>query len=199
MFTVGPDAFGNEAAAVEGFLRPDDGGPIVLSTMRVSGYGDDTHPANGGNCGGNSDAFTLQTDTGILQFFVLNEIGHRADTEGGASGGPIIQDSTGRVIGIHNTSLCEVAAFNSGVAFTKNNLADAINAFQGTNAIHLDAAAASGGDGTAFEPFDQLAEAVTATPTNGKLVIVAGSYAGSATVDKHIDIVMPVGGVTLGD
>ena len=126
VFSVNPDGLGVEAATVEGFFRPDDGGPIPFSTLRVTGCGNDTHPDNGGACNGNSNAFTLQTGTGILEFNLFNEIGHRVDTEGGTSGGPIIQESTGRVIGIHNTSLCELEAFNTGVSFTKNNLADAI-------------------------------------------------------------------------
>jgi hypothetical protein len=199
VFTVLNDGLGNNPAVVEGFLRPDDDIPGIFSTLRVTGYGNDTHPNNGGNCNGNSDASTLQTDTDILQFKIFNEIGHRVDTEGGDSGAPIIDDNTGRVVGIHNTSLCNVEFTNSGVAFTKNNLADAVNSFQGSNAVHLDHAAPSGGDGTAFQPFDDLADAVNATPSGGTLVIVAGSYSGSITIDTRMDIVLPVGGATLGD
>ena len=39
----------------------------------------------------------------------------------------------------------------------------------------------------------------TQTPNGGNLVIVSGTYSGSATIDKPLEIVMPVGGVTLGD
>jgi|GEM_PF-1745290 len=200
VFTVGPDANGNEAAANEGFLRPDNGGPLPFLNLRVAGYGrDNLDPVGGGLCIGNSDSFTLQTALGSLEYFDAPEIGHSAFTVPTSVGSPIIQDVTGRAIGIHNQTTCEVGSINSGVAFTKRKLADAINSFQGANAVHLDAEASAGGDGSVFDPFDELAEAVDATPEGGRLVIVTGSYAGAATIDKQIDIITPVGGVTLGD
>jgi V8-like Glu-specific endopeptidase len=199
VFSVGTDASGNPVGAVEGFLRPEVALPLPGTNITVTGYGGDTHPNNGNPCQANSSSETLQTESGLLVFAALNEIAYKVDTEGGDSGGPIIRTSNGRALGIHNTSLCEVEVFNSGVAFTKDNLADAVNSFQGSDAVHLDAAIGNGGDGTALAPFNELDEAVSAVSAGGKLVVVTGSYSGSATIDKEVEFVLPVGGVTFGD
>lgn len=199
VFRVNLNGLGKDAALEEGFLRPDNDGAGIGTTIRVTGYGDDTHPNNGGQCGGNSRAYTLQTNTGPVEFVLAKKILHKADTEGGNSGSPIIKESTGRAVGIHNAGLCNLELFNSGVSFKKDLIQDAINGFHGSNAVHLDAAAPSDGDGSAFDPYDGLSEAVDATPAGGKLVIVTGTYSGAVTIEKEMDIINPVGAVDLGD
>lgn len=198
VFTVGPDDQGNEAALVEGFLRPDNDGPIPHSLVRVTGYGRDIVPPTATLCGGNSDSFTLQTDAAFYENFESNQIGYRIDTAAGNYGSPIIQEGTDRVIGVHNADTCVDVFTPHGIAFTKRTLADAVNSFQGPSAVHLDAAAASGGDGSIFDPYRSLNDAVNATPAGGTLVIVTGSYSGAVTIDKELEIVTPVGGATLG-
>jgi len=100
--------------------------------VRVTGYGLDQSPPERN--------LTQQTNAGKFLGKVStnpHQIRHRADTEGGNSGGPIEQVSsaganTGIAIGIHTNAGCDKgdSTGNSGTAFTHPKLFQAIKDFK---------------------------------------------------------------------
>lgn len=97
--------------------------PVPGSTVEVIGYGVDAGnatPCSFPSCTNQGqDNQVSQIATGPLVSVVDHLIEHRADTCGANSGSPIIDQGTGRVIGIHTHAGCNAAGgSNGGTALT---------------------------------------------------------------------------------
>ncbi|MBM4357865.1 MAG: right-handed parallel beta-helix repeat-containing protein [Deltaproteobacteria bacterium] len=57
-----------------------------------------------------------------------------------------------------------------------------------SGAVHVDVAAASGGDGTADGPFTSLAAAIAKAPSGGRVVVAAGEYDEAVVIDKPLSL-----------
>jgi V8-like Glu-specific endopeptidase len=87
------------------------------SQLRVTGYGVDGPPPYFGSQGQrNSDNQTQQTHIGSNMNSSGNVIRHSSDTQGGNSGSPIIDESTGFAIGIHTHGGCIDLGYNHGTS-----------------------------------------------------------------------------------
>ncbi|MFO0839949.1 MAG: hypothetical protein U1D55_15670 [Phycisphaerae bacterium] len=182
-----------------------------MTTVRITGFGIDNTPA--GTTGGeNAQTLTNQTATGLY----LGEspgplFWHKyiVDTTSGNSGSPIIWDAQGVAIGIHTNSGCALfGGSNTGTSFETDALENAMNAFAGPAAVHVDAGmpALATEDGTAFRPFDRVPDGVAAVSDGGTLVIVLGNYtslAGNVATmgadGKAFRVIAPVGTVVIGN
>ena len=91
-------------------------------------------------------------------------------------------------------------SFNGGTTFTNAALVTAINNFPGANARYVDNGypAWTTEDGTAFRPFDLVAEGVNAAPAGGIVSVVAGSYPRALTINQSVRLEAPVGTVVIG-
>ena len=110
----------------------------VAGAVTVNGFGVDGDAGAGGN---NAAACTCtpanatgqrnqvqQTNAGALVVGAANQVDHTVDTCGGNSGGPIILNASGLVIGIHTHGGCNIAqAYNSGTEITLAALQTAIS------------------------------------------------------------------------
>ncbi len=89
------------------------------STIRITGYGvDDSPPGSSG--GRNADNQTQQTNAGPSAGSSGTTMRYRADTEGGNSGSPVIDEATGRAVGVHTHGGC---SFNSNKGTSTFNAA----------------------------------------------------------------------------
>jgi hypothetical protein len=86
--------------------------------IRITGYG--VFPASGAR---NNLNQTQQTNVGTLHSVTATSIGHRADSSGGNSGGPVIHENTGDVIGIHTHGGCSPTGSTSSNKGTRVDLA----------------------------------------------------------------------------
>lgn len=178
--------------------------PASLGPVQVTGCGVDTTPG-----GSNSDNKTLQTSAG----FFLGEstgssstdlsVSYGVDTTGGSSGSPVISLVDDIVFGIHTTAGCSSTG-NSGTSFEVNALEAAINSYTASTFEHVDQGHPDvpTETGSAYRPWDSVAEAVSDVGSGGTVSIVAGSYTqadGNAfTTNKAMTLVAPVGTVTIG-
>jgi hypothetical protein len=175
------------------------------TTVRVSGYGTDDEPP-GSTGGRNADSQTLQTDSGSFLGEVVEGpsdayIEYIVDTMPASSGSPVIVHGTTVTIGIHTNGGCDPPDFgNTGTSFENDGLENAIQTFPvGANVMYVDKDhPVSQEDGTVFRPYDTVAEAVTAVPSGGNILIVIGSYAEQITINKDVTLVAPVGVVVIG-
>ncbi len=85
------------------------------SSITITGYGGALSELNK----------TQQTDTGTNEGRFGNVIKYAVDTDQGNSGSPVIDISTGKVIGIHTTASCPDSGFNFGTSFFNNAFWDA--------------------------------------------------------------------------
>lgn len=227
-FLVGANAdTGLSAHIAQGFFRLTDLVPAVDTTLRVTGYGLDNTPLGTGGSGAaccdstnddvcewncNADAYTLQTSTGLLDDISGAAIRHKVDTTPANSGSPIIWESNGLAIGIHDAGGCgsESADFtNGGTHFSQSTLASFINDLRGSNAVYVDTArnlTLPFAIGTVFKPFDTVAQGIAVVSNGGVVSIVEGSYTAAAgntfTVGadgKQMTLEAPVGVVTIGN
>ena len=212
-----------------GFFRMSRETPAVASTIRITGFGVDNTPPgpvanccafdNGGACthpNCNAQSRTLQTATGgYVGETVIgpSDIAHdyQADTEPANSGSPIIWNANGFAIGIHTHGGCTSGGggSNSGTSFENNGLESLLQGFLGANTEYVDFAAypnAPAENGTIFQPFNTVTEAVTAVASGGRIAIVEGSYtaaAGNTMImgadGKSFAVLAPVGTVTIGN
>ncbi len=227
-FLVGANSnTGLSAHVAQGFFRLTNLSPAVDTTLRVTGYGvDNTPPGTGGtgaaccdennddvcefNC--NSTSNTLQTNTGRLDEIGGGIIRHQVDTTPANSGSPIIWESNGLAIGIHDAGGCgsSSAGFtNGGTSFSQSTLAAFINDLRGNNAVYVDTArnlTPPFASGTVFMPFRTVAEGVAFVSNGGVVSIVAGNYPASVgntltagSGNKAMTIEAPVGIVTIGN
>ncbi len=83
-----------------------------LNTIRITGYGGDSGSRN----------FIQQTHSGPFSGFSGTRMSYKVDTEGGNSGGPVIDETTGYAVGIHTHGGCSTngGGSNSGTS-TYNN------------------------------------------------------------------------------
>jgi len=87
---------------------------LTPNSLRVTGYGVDGPPPDYGNSyPGNSDSQTQQTHVGSNVNSSGTVVGHTADTQPGNSGSPIIDESTGFVIGVHTHGGCTNSGGNN--------------------------------------------------------------------------------------
>lgn len=103
---------------------------ITPSQLRVTGYGVDGPPPNFGAWPGpwNSDNQTQQTHVGSNTSSSGNIVRHTADTQGGNSGGPIIDEGTGKAIGVHTNAGCtSTGGNNHGTSTYNSNFWSALN------------------------------------------------------------------------
>ncbi|MCB9890624.1 MAG: trypsin-like serine protease [Planctomycetes bacterium] len=100
------------------------GTPVSSTTIRITGYGVDRDQRNRSQ--------TQQTHTGPLATYSSSQtrLCYVVDTEGGNSGSPVIDDRTGKAIGIHTHGGCSTSGSgcNSGTAINRTDLQAAIQA-----------------------------------------------------------------------
>ena len=95
---------------------------LTPSQLRVTGYGVDGPPPNFGNPPPrNSDSQTQQTHVGSNANSSGTIIRHTADTQGGNSGSPIIDNLTGKAIGVHTHGGCSSTGGNNHGTSTYNS------------------------------------------------------------------------------
>jgi hypothetical protein len=175
--------------------------------VRITGYGvDETPPGTTG--GENSDSRTLQTDCGVLLWEVEDGASdvyfeYMADTEGAASGSPIIWEGTSVSLGIHEAGGCiegPLPVGNKGTSFENDTLEFALQNYSGPNRIYVDGGAPSLIEqGTVLRPFKTVAAAAGFVPTGGTLSIVNGVYSEAVTLSTAMTIATPVGPVIIGE
>lgn len=98
---LGPNSITGELPGNrQGFVEVSFDPPQENALLRITGYGKDRrHPTR---------TATQQTATGLLSAVRQNSatISYAVDTEPGNSGASIIDESTGKVIGVHTTGYC---------------------------------------------------------------------------------------------
>jgi V8-like Glu-specific endopeptidase len=212
-----------------GFFRMSREAPAAGNTIRITGFGVDNSPngpvANccatdsGGNCthpNCNAQNRTLQTATGPYVGETVasaTDIFHsyQTDTEPANSGSPVIWNANGFSIGIHTHGGCTSggAGDNDGTSFENSNLENLIAAFPGANTRYVDAVTypnSPAENGSIFQPYDTVTEAVATVVSGGRISIVEGSYtrANGNTMPMGADgksflVEAPVGTVTIGN
>lgn len=91
--------------------------PTTTPTIRITGYGTASGVRNQ----------VQQTHTGPFTSLVTNRLRYRVDTTGGNSGSPVINEATGRAVGIHTHGGCtNGGGSNSGTAIQHPQLQAAL-------------------------------------------------------------------------
>lgn len=88
-----------------------------LGTIRITGFGIDQ---------GNRNQ-VQQTHTGTYKGIFGTQIRYDADTEGGNSGSPVIEESTGKAIGVHTNGGCSSLGYNNGTSAKLTEFWSAMN------------------------------------------------------------------------
>lgn len=100
------------------------GTPVSSTTIRITGYGTDSDQRNRSQ--------TQQTHTGPLATWNTGatSLCYVVDTTGGNSGSPVVDERTGKAIGIHTHGGCSTngSGCNSGTAINRTDLQAAIAA-----------------------------------------------------------------------
>ncbi len=97
--------------------------PPTSATIRITGYGVDRDQRN--------RTQTQQTHAGPLSYLRSTRLCYVVDTEGGNSGSPVINDTTGKAVGIHTHGGCSTngSGCNSGTAILgRTDFINAMNA-----------------------------------------------------------------------
>ena len=180
--------------AQQAFYRMTNPDWIEAPPIRITGYGADDSSYN----------YIQQTSTGPYveeDSLGPSDVSHRylVDTEDGTSGGPIINAGNALTIGINTHFDCKKLSYNSGTSFENNNLEAAIRDFPGPNVKYTDKDhPAVSEDGTIFQPFATVGQAVTAVPSGGIVSVVAGFNNETLTITTAMTLTAPVGVVTIG-
>ncbi len=103
--------------------------PSQSGTFRLTGYGLDNTPITATN--------TQQTSLGGNVALVGDQIRHTVDSEGGNSGGPLIDETTGLAVGVHTHGGCTAAGFNTATNILKPALQSAITLQSGCATVPL--------------------------------------------------------------
>ncbi len=179
--------------------------PNSGNTIRITGFGVDNTPV--GTTGNrNAQNQTNQTHTG--GYLSENTGGSSADIEheyqvdtmGGNSGSPILWNSQNLAIGIHTNAGCSASNGNHGTSFEVNALESAINSFPGWGTEHVDRGHPMPvtESGSAYRPWDTVAEGVAAASSTGELSIVSGTYTeGYQLITKQLELEAPIGTVVI--
>ncbi len=101
-------------------------------TARLTGYGNDTSPTPERN-----NVQQTSADGASLPTVGSHLILHNADSDHGASGGPLIINGTSLTAGIHTTGACSFFTSNRGTSFNNGSLMSAINAVGGCAGVFL--------------------------------------------------------------
>ena len=111
VFKVNPSSFDYRPAGdVQGYYGINS--PLVRSTfLRIVGYGVDTEPTH---------HLAQQRGYGYLVKTDGSQLFHNVDTMGGNSGSAIVDNITGRVIGIHSHGGCGSTGTNGGTLIAMN-------------------------------------------------------------------------------
>jgi len=212
-----------------GFFRMTREAPAAAATIRVTGFGVDNSP-NGpvanccatdsvGNCthpNCNAQNRTLQTASGPYVGETVTSAtdifhSYQTDTEPANSGSPVVWNVNGFTIGIHTHGGCTSAGAgdNDGTSFENTNLESLIAVFPGANTRYVDVVQppnAPAENGTIFQPFNTVTEAVASVVSGGRIAIVEGSYTKlngntmtMGTGGKSFTVLAPVGTVTIGN
>jgi V8-like Glu-specific endopeptidase len=116
------------AGDVQGFYRVRAGAPANGSTLRITGYGQDTPDP--------TRNYAQQTHTGPLTA-VASRLQYQVDTQGGNSGSGVIEEATQQYVGAHTHGGCQTTGTgaNSGTSVALNAaFLNAVNAsLQRTN------------------------------------------------------------------
>jgi hypothetical protein len=185
------------------FFRMTREAPPTDHDIRVTGYGIDSDPP-GSTGDKNFQNVTLQTDAGsyVGERNSGANVWHEyvVDTRRASSGSPIIWRNYGFAIGIHTNGGCAPPDFgNNGTSFEHDPLENALQDFPGANTRYVDPVSmAPTQDGTIFQPYATILQAVNGTPTGGQISIVAGPYDEQITIDQAVTLIAPVGTVTIG-
>ena len=211
-----------------GFFRMTSQAPAAGTTIRITGCGVDNTPNgpvvnccatdSGGNCthpNCNAQSRTLQTATGGYVGETITSAtdifhSYQTDTEPANSGSPVIWNANGFTIGIHTHGGCTSGGGgdNDGTSFENSNLETLVANFPGANTRYVDVVQppnAPAENGTIFQPFNTVTEAVASVVNGGRIAIVEGSYtkAGNTMTmgadGKSFTLLAPVGTVTIGD
>jgi V8-like Glu-specific endopeptidase len=93
--------------------------------LRVTGYGTDSTPPQVNQ--------VQQTSLGPLQAAEGNVLSYETDTTGGSSGSALVDESSGRAMGIHTNAGCDVAPppYNQGTSLANEQLQHALRHPQG--------------------------------------------------------------------
>lgn len=186
------------------------------ATVRISGYGNDSTPAGPVAPNGtfkNLYTNTLQTDTGryLYNFGTYHYV--EVDISHGNSGSPMIDEGDGLAFGIqtHAGSIDDENypgvvwdnryCTNRGQSFTATDVSNAVNAFPGVAVTYVDAAhpyASSNSEGSMYQPFNVLSDAINSAQAGAVLSVVTGVYPGPFVINKALSIQAPVGPIILG-
>jgi len=218
---------GDRAHLTHGFFRMTREAPAAGATIRITGFGVDNTPAGPvanccatddlGNCthpNCNAQSRTLQTATGPYVGETVTSAtdifhSYETDSEPSNSGSPIIWNTTGFTIGIHTHGGCASGGDNDGTSFENTNLETLLQNFLGSNTKYVDVVQppnAPAENGTIFQPFNTVTEAVSSVVSGGRIAIVEGTYTAAAgntmtmgADGKSFTMLAPVGTVTIGN
>jgi len=84
--------------AQDAWFEIDTAPPAVGSVLRINGFGGDDSPGTAN--------FAPQTALGLLVSIAGTTIEHVVDSTGGNSGSPVINEASGRVVGVHTSGGC---------------------------------------------------------------------------------------------
>ncbi|MBM4062139.1 MAG: trypsin-like serine protease, partial [Planctomycetes bacterium] len=163
--------------------------PAINATVRNTGYGVDGTNTNNApassSCSCSSSAGTgtrtqtQQTNTGPLVGNSGTTIRHQADTCGGNSGSPLIDEASGLAIGIHTHGGCSTTAgsSNAGTQVTHPGLQAAIASLCPTCAAHTAYGTSCASARTFYELF-----AASASDLGGRTLVATRNAAGGYDV-----------------
>ena len=168
--------------------------PSTGTTTRITGFGTDD----------GVDNQTEQTHSGAYAGLGSSGsdiwVSYAVDTEGGNSGSPVMWDAISTCFGIHTNGGCTSSGgSNIGTSFQVTALQNAINAFPGASAVHVDVGHPTPGFGSLTSPRASLAIAVSGVPVGGIVSVFPGTYviASSQIISRAQTIQAPVGIVSI--
>jgi hypothetical protein len=192
------------------FYRPTNF--FISSQVRITGFGIDECPV-GSTGNRNVDNVTQQTDVYKYEnaHWYPTVTHFHSDARPGNSGSPQIlavywfedTDMSGGIL----TDIDPIGGcIKAGPNFRENTeFENALNTFPGDNIKYADIGyrktwhyETRDEDGTVFNPYDTIIEAVNALSSGETLCIVSGAYNESVTINKAMNIIAPSGTATIG-
>ncbi len=174
------------------------------TNIRITGYGVDGPAPGFGRGPRDATNQTQQTHNGASRGETVTNANraswnYSTDTQGGNSGSPIIINGTNTTIGIHSHGGCSASGGgNNGTSFENDLIENAVRNIIGTNTVHIDNGdLIAAEDGSAFRPFNTIAEGMGSVPSGGVLSIAPGRYNGAVRITKPMTLRAPVGTVVI--